>query len=120
MNLYELTQAELAELLAGWGEPKFRAKQVWEWLYDKRVDNFDAMTNLPAGLRQRLKAETQLGVLTFITEQVSHDGTTKRLYRLPDGQMIESVLMQYDDDRRTACISTQAGCAMGCVFCATG
>jgi 23S rRNA (adenine2503-C2)-methyltransferase len=120
MNLYALTQAELADLLASWGEPKFRAKQIWDWLYDKRVDNFDAMTNLPASLRQRLQAETQLGTLELVTEQVSVDGTIKRLYRLPDGQLIESVLMQYDDDRRTACISTQAGCAMGCVFCATG
>jgi 23S rRNA (adenine2503-C2)-methyltransferase len=61
-----------------------------------------------------------LGELELATEQNSLDGTVKRLYRLPDGQMIESVLMPYDDDRRTACISTQAGCAMGCVFCATG
>jgi 23S rRNA (adenine2503-C2)-methyltransferase len=120
MNLYELTQAELAELLASWGEPKFRAKQIWDWLYEKRVDTFDAMTNLPASLRQRLIAETQLGTLNLVTEQISTDSTIKRLYRLPDGQLIESVLMQYDDDRRTACISTQAGCAMGCVFCATG
>lgn len=120
MNLYELTQMELAELLEAWGEPKFRAKQIWEWLYDKRVEDFGGMTNLPASLRQRLASETQLGTLELVTEQVSADGTIKRLYRLHDGQLIESVLMQYDDDRRTACISTQAGCAMGCVFCATG
>ena len=120
MNLYELTQAELAELLASWGEPKFRAKQIWEWLYEKRVEHYGAMTNLPASLRQRLALETQLGVLELVAEQVSADDTIKRLYRLHDGQLIESVLMQYDDDRRTACISTQAGCAMGCVFCATG
>jgi 23S rRNA (adenine2503-C2)-methyltransferase len=120
MNLYELTQEELTDLLAGWGEPKFRAKQIWEWLYDKRVTSFEAMTNLPKGLRERLQAETTLGRLSLVTEQVSHDGTIKRLYQLPDGQLIESVLMAYDDDRQTACISTQAGCAMGCVFCATG
>lgn len=120
INLYALTLAELTDLLVGWGEPKFRARQLWEWLYDNRVDNFDAMSNLPARLRERLKTETQLGVLTLVTQQVSRDGTTKCLYRLPDGQMIEAVLMLYDDDRRTACISTQAGCAMGCVFCATG
>jgi 23S rRNA (adenine2503-C2)-methyltransferase len=120
MNLYELTLPELTDLLAGWGQPKFRARQVWDWLYVKRVGDFDAMTNLPAALRQRLKDETQLGTLELVTEQISHDGTIKRLYSLPDGQLIESVLMQYDDHRRTACISTQAGCAMGCVFCATG
>ena len=120
MNLYDLTFDELAGLLAEWGEPKFRARQLWDWLYDKHVNSFDAMLNLPGALRERLKAETQLGVLELVTEQVSNDGTVKRLYRLPDGQLIESVLMLYDDNRRTACISTQAGCAMGCVFCATG
>jgi 23S rRNA (adenine2503-C2)-methyltransferase len=120
INLYALTQDQLAELLAGWGEPKFRAKQVWQWLYDRRVASFDAMTNLPKSLRERLKAETMLGALELVTERSSKDGTLKRLYRLPDGQLIESVMMPYDDERRTACISTQAGCAMGCVFCATG
>jgi 23S rRNA (adenine2503-C2)-methyltransferase len=120
INLYDLTQAELADLLANWKQPKFRAKQVWGWLYDQRVDTFDAMTNLPKDLRERLAEETTLGALSFVTEQRSSDGTVKRLYALPDGKMIEAVLMVYDDGRRTACISTQAGCAMGCVFCATG
>lgn len=120
INLYELTQAELEELLKSWGEPKFRAKQIHEWLYEKRVDSFDVMTNLSKGLRERLGNEARLGSLEMVAEQVSKDGTIKRLYRLHDNQLIESVLMPYDDDRRTACISTQAGCAMGCVFCATG
>jgi 23S rRNA (adenine2503-C2)-methyltransferase len=78
------------------------------------------MNNLPAPLREKLKAETMLGNMTIAAERQSKDGTLKRLYRLPDGQFIESVLMPYEDGRRTACISTQAGCAMGCVFCATG
>jgi 23S rRNA (adenine2503-C2)-methyltransferase len=120
INLYALSLAELTALLTDWGEPKFRAKQLYEWLYDKRVTDFDAMTNLPQSLRDRLQAEATLGTLTMRTEQASDDGTRKRLYQLPDGQLIEAVLMPYDDDRRTACISTQAGCAMGCVFCATG
>lgn len=120
VNLYELTYESLVELVVGWGEPKFRAKQIWDWLYDKRVSDFAAMRNLPGSLRERLESETRLGLLEVSTEQRSKDGTVKRLYRLPDGQLIESVLMPYDDDRRTACISTQAGCAMGCVFCATG
>lgn len=119
-NLYTLSQDQLADLMHAWGEPKFRAGQLWEWLYEKRAANFDAMTNLPKTLRERLIAETRLGQLTLTAEQNSRDGTIKRLYRLTDGQLIESVLMPYDDDRRTACISTQAGCAMGCVFCATG
>jgi 23S rRNA (adenine2503-C2)-methyltransferase len=119
-DLYSLSLDALTELLESWGEPRFRAKQVWDWLYDKRVTHFDAMRNLPASLRQRLISETRIGAMTLAAEQESRDGTVKRLYRLDDGQLIETVLMEYDDDRRTACISTQAGCAMGCVFCATG
>ncbi len=120
LNLYDFSLDDLTALLTEWGEPKFRAKQVWEWLYDKRVSTLDAMTNLPQSLRDRLKTETVIGTLQVAAEQSSKDGTHKRLYRLPDGQLIEAVLMPYDDDRRTACISSQAGCAMGCVFCATG
>jgi len=78
------------------------------------------MSDLPKALRDRLRSQTTLGTLSLTEEQTSSDGTVKRLYRLPDGQLIESVLMAYRDNRRTACISSQAGCAMGCVFCATG
>ncbi|MDZ4766471.1 MAG: 23S rRNA (adenine(2503)-C(2))-methyltransferase RlmN [Chloroflexota bacterium] len=120
IDIYTLTSAQLADKLTEWGESAFRAKQIWAWLYDKRAASFDAMTNLAAPLRAKLNAEMTLGALTLETEQIASDGTTKRLYRLHDGQMIEAVLMEYEDDRRTACISTQAGCAMGCVFCATG
>ena len=120
MNIYDLSFDALEQLIVGWGESRFRAKQVWHWLYTQKVDSANAMTNLPKGLRQKLIEETTFGNLELITEQVSDDGTRKRLYRLPDGQLIESVLMAYNDGRRTACISSQAGCAMGCVFCATG
>lgn len=121
INLYTLNFDQIKGLLDTWNEPGFRAKQLWDWLYNQRVSSFEEMKNLPKTLREHLEAETQLGTLELVTEQVSKkDGTRKRLYRLPDGQLIESVLMPYDDDRRTACISTQAGCAMGCVFCATG
>jgi 23S rRNA (adenine2503-C2)-methyltransferase len=120
INLYGLSKDELVALLASWNEPRYRADQVWSWLYEQRATSIDEMTNLPKSLRERLKAETSLGVLTQVAEEVSKDGTVKRLYQLSDGQLIESVLMVYDDGRRTACISTQAGCAMGCVFCATG
>jgi 23S rRNA (adenine2503-C2)-methyltransferase len=119
-NLYTLSKDALTALLTGWGEPKFRAEQLHGWLYDRRVNDFDEMTNLPKSLREKLAAETTLGELEIAAEQRSNDGTMKRLYRLDDKQLIEAVLMPYDDDRRTACISTQAGCAMGCVFCATG
>lgn len=121
INLYSLSFDEVKALLATWNEAGFRAKQLWDWLYTQRASSFEEMKNLPKTLREQLEAETQLGSLELVTEQVSQkDNTRKRLYRLPDGQLIESVLMPYDDDRRTACISTQAGCAMGCVFCATG
>jgi len=120
INLYEQTQDQIGALLENWGEPRFRAKQIWNWLYERRVASFEAMSNLPRSLRTLLEAQTALGTLALDAEQTSYDGTVKRLYRLPDGQLIESVLMEYDDERRTACISTQAGCAMGCVFCATG
>ncbi len=120
IDLYDLDRAGVETLLAGWGEPAFRARQLWDWLYLQRAASFDAMTNLAKSLRDRLAAETRLGVLDVETELESADGTVKRLYRLPDGELIESVLMEYDDERHTACISTQVGCALGCVFCATG
>lgn len=119
-DLYSFSLEGLEELLTEWGQPRFRAKQIWQWLYEKRVASIEAMTNLPKELRERLSEECRLGVLEVATEQSSKDGTVKRLYRLHDGQLIEAVLMPYDDTRRTACISSQAGCAMGCGFCATG
>ncbi len=119
-NIYGLSRDQLDDLLSTWGEPKFRSQQVWEWLYRRRVSSFAAMTNLPKSLRERLQNEMTLGMLKLATKQISRDGTVKHLYRLDDGQLVEAVLMEYDDQRRTACISTQAGCAMGCIFCATG
>jgi 23S rRNA (adenine2503-C2)-methyltransferase len=119
-NLYDLAIDELEALFKDWGEPTYRARQVWEWLYVHKVTSPSEMTNLPKALRERLEQETRLGNLAIATERQSRDGTVKRLYRLDDGQFIESVLMIYEDGRRTACISSQAGCAMGCVFCATG
>lgn len=120
VNLYDLSREELENLLKEWGQPGYRAQQLYNWLYEQRVDNFDDMSNLPKALRDRLGQEAVLGTLETVTEQSSNDGTVKRLYRLHDGQLIEAVLMPYSDHRRTACISSQAGCAMGCVFCATG
>lgn len=125
--LLELTQDGLIQLLTSWDQPRFRADQVWEWLYKKLADDPTAMTNLPKALRERLAAETRVDPLERVYEQRSGDGqTVKWLFRLHDGLTIETVLMLYDDvngstrERRTVCISTQAGCAMGCVFCATG
>ncbi len=100
---------------------RYRADQVWNWLYAQKATSFDAMTTLPTDLRARLAEETRLGGLEMAQEVHSSDGETRKYaFRLPDGQLIETVLMRYEGVRRTACISTQAGCAMGCVFCATG
>jgi 23S rRNA (adenine2503-C2)-methyltransferase len=125
--LLDLTQDELAALLGAWGEPRYRAVQLWRWLYRDLTTDPAQMTNVPAALRARLAAETVTELLEVIHEQRSTDGQTmKWLFGLRDGLTIETVLMLYGDeegagvDRRTVCISTQAGCAMGCVFCATG
>jgi 23S rRNA (adenine2503-C2)-methyltransferase len=118
--LYDLTYDQLAQMLGDWGEPRFRVEQVWRWLYQSLADDFEAMSNLPKMLRERLCSETELRILTVLTEQASPGGQTRKvLFGLRDGSTIESVLMRYTD-RRTACISTQVGCGMGCVFCATG
>ncbi|CUS03005.2 Dual-specificity RNA methyltransferase RlmN 1 [Candidatus Promineifilum breve] len=120
INLLDLTLPQLTELLAEWGQPAYRAKQVWEWLYHRYAADFAAMSNLPGALRDRLAAETTLSIGEIVLDQHSKDGQTEKvLFQLPDGQFIETVLMRYEK-RRTLCISTQAGCAMGCVFCATG
>ena len=119
-NLYGMSREQLRVYINGLGEADYRAQQIWEWMYTQRVDHFEAMTNLPRAAIERLKEEAALGNLTLAARQQSRDGTEKRLFRLPDGQLIESVLMLYDDARMTVCISSQAGCAMGCVFCATG
>lgn len=120
INLYTLSEGELKEALLTMGQPAFRAKQVVEWVYQRGVTSFEEMSNLPKALRATLSERFSFGHLTLKTSQVSKDGTEKRLYALPDGKLIESVLMPYGDGRRTACISSQAGCAMGCTFCATG
>ena len=120
LDLLSLSETELSQWLATHGVRSFRARQIRRWLFEKGAGSVADMTDLPRTLRARLEAETVLGTLEVAAEQASRDGTNKRLYRLPDGPLIESVLMKYGDGRRTACISSQAGCAMGCVFCATG
>ena len=118
VNLMTMPLPEIEELVVAWGFPKFRAKQIQGWIRDKGVSDFDDMNNLPKKLRQTLTEHARLGSLELAVQADSKDGTIKRAYRLHDGQLIESVLMPYDDGRNTACISSQAGCAMGCVFCA--
>lgn len=119
-NIYQYNEQSLQEKLIAMGQPKFRAKQISQWIYTKGVTDFEQMSNLSKKLRAELEQKFQFGTLGQVIEQVSEDGTRKRLYKLDDGSLIESVLMPYNDGRRTACISSQAGCAMGCTFCATG
>ena len=120
IHILNLEYSKLLRFLAELGEPKFRAQQVWNWLYSKYVTEFAEMRNLPKNLIEKLEANAVIHSATTASEQHSSDGRTKKvLFQLPDGQYIETVLMRYDK-RRTLCISTQAGCAMGCVFCATG
>ena len=119
-NLLDMTAGSLQNKLRAWGEPDYRTRQIWRAIYQQQVGSFQAVTSLPDSLRKRLTVEFSLGNLTPVTDLRSADGrTTKALFRLPDGKKIETVLMSYRK-RRTACISTQAGCALGCQFCATG
>ncbi|MBI5350642.1 MAG: 23S rRNA (adenine(2503)-C(2))-methyltransferase RlmN, partial [Chloroflexi bacterium] len=107
-------------VLKEWGEPPFRAKQIWGWTYQRMAGSFEDMSDLPKNLRARLSAAIRFTPLTPVINQTSKDkSTNKILFALSDQHKIESVLMHYRD-RHTTCISTQAGCAMGCVFCATG
>lgn len=100
------------------GQPKFRAAQVQEWLWTHLATSFDQMTNLPKDLRAVLTENAQVGVLTEVEKQVSVDGTAKWAFQDADGKKFETVMIP-EDDRRTACISSQVGCAMGCAFCRT-
>jgi 23S rRNA (adenine2503-C2)-methyltransferase len=118
--VFDLDLPALSSLLAEWGEPAYRARQVWEGLYQHLWASPHDFTSLPSGLRQKLSEDLDFSHLSLETTLDSSDGETRKsLFRLPDNQPIEAVLMRYKQ-RRTLCISTQAGCAMGCVFCATG
>ena len=119
-NIYDFDYQELGAELESWGQPRYRADQIWHGLYRQLVSQPDQFTSLPSALRHRLTIEFDFGQLTPSDSLISTDqATRKTLFRLNDGQAIEAVLMQYYN-RRTLCISTQAGCGMGCVFCATG
>ena len=147
--IHDLPLPALTSFLVEWGEPAYRAQQIWQGLYQHFYNSPDQFTNLSLSLRARLAENLQFEVLTPISQLVSSDKQTiKTLFRLHDGQAIEAVLMHYSDPasseaersrdadsttglrpsaqrgrkqgRRTLCISTQVGCAMGCVFCATG
>ena len=117
LELHGLTRDELAEILRGWSQPDFRAKQLFAWLH--RGADFESMHTLPAALRERLRREAiDRPVRALETRPSASDGTVKLLYQLRDGHVIEGVLMRYRHGV-TLCLSTQVGCGMGCAFCAS-
>ena len=142
MLIYDLDPSALAKLLKEWDEPSYRVKQIWQGLYQHLWDSPEQFTNLPKPLREKLAEHVIFSPFKVKIFQDSSDASThKTLFELPDKNLIEAVLMRYGDpadnpqitpsapnsgnlrgakNRRTLCISTQAGCAMGCVFCATG
>jgi len=117
--ILELNRDELTTWLATVGQPKFRAGQIRRWLVQRRIQSFEEMTDLPTELRSQLTAEFNFSPFEIVRHQIARDETEKLLLKLHDGELVECVLMR-DPDRRTVCISTQVGCAMGCVFCASG
>jgi 23S rRNA (adenine2503-C2)-methyltransferase len=126
MIVYDLDLNEITNLLKEWDEPAYRAKQIWQGVYRHFYNSPEEFTNLPKSLREKLGTLFVSPIKPKLYLDSSDRQTRKTLFELHDGQVIEAVLMRYDPDtftgrsRRTLCISTQAGCAMGCVFCATG
>jgi len=119
-TLKGLTLEELQGFCAEIGEPKYRAKQIFSWMYDHLADSFDEMQNLPKPLREKLTEISSLNTLTSVTSELSSStGTTKYVFETVEGNRIESVLIP-ESRRNTLCISTQAGCPLDCKFCATG
>lgn len=114
-----LTLEELQDLVKELGQPAFRAKQLNEWIHDKNVCSFDEMTNLPEALREKLSERFSFNVPVELVKQVSKDGSRKYLLQFSDGVSVETVGMP-NRNKLAVCISSQAGCAMGCAFCATG
>jgi 23S rRNA (adenine2503-C2)-methyltransferase len=127
MSIYDLDLTSLTDLIQKWDEPGYRAKQVWQGLYQHLYRTPDEFTSLPKSLREKLVGQMDFSPIKVKVFMDSSDRQTRKtLFELHDGHLIEAVLMRYDPNtnsgkgRRTLCISTQAGCAMGCVFCATG
>ena len=126
-DIKSLTREELEARLQQWGEPVYRVDQLLEWLYRHQATSWEAMTNLPKSLREKLEEHYALRSLALVRWQGSPDTTQKFLWRLEDRSLIESVLIPANpalyseaSDRHTLCVSTQVGCAYGCKFCASG
>ncbi|MEG2615080.1 MAG: 23S rRNA (adenine(2503)-C(2))-methyltransferase RlmN [Raoultibacter sp.] len=126
-NIKSYSRQGIEELLASLGQPRFRSKQVVQWLYQHGVSSYDEMTNLPAALRAQLAHVAPLTIPKLVDKQTSHDGTRKYLWEFSDGARVETVAIPSRDispdkmpKRLTICFSTQVGCPMACAFCATG
>lgn len=118
-DIRALSVADLELFLKENKEPKFRAKQIYQWLWNKGANDFDSMTNLSLALRNKLKAEFKIAQATIDIVQKSNDGTVKAGFKLSDDRVIEGVLIP-TPKRMTACVSSQVGCTLACAFCATG
>ena len=119
IEIKSLSLVQLKNVMIEMGEKAFRAKQIYEWLHQKQAESFDEMSNLSAALREKLKERCVLTTLKMLEVQTSKiDGTQKYLFALPDGNVVESVLMKYKHGN-SVCISSQVGCKMGCRFCAS-
>jgi 23S rRNA (adenine2503-C2)-methyltransferase len=119
MQLLGQNTSELESTLAALGEPKFRGRQIADWIYRRGARDFDAMTNLSRDLRARLAQTHEISFPPVVARHTSQDGSAKLLLQMPDGEAIETVRLPYRD-RLSVCVSSQAGCAMACAFCATG
>ncbi|MFH1687253.1 MAG: 23S rRNA (adenine(2503)-C(2))-methyltransferase RlmN [bacterium] len=121
INLIGMTTSDLERLMVSMGQEQYRGRQLFRWLYKNHEHDFELLTDLSKDLRQRLSSECECVVLRPEETLVSGDGTSKYLYRTNDGAVFESVLIPDDESgRRTVCVSSQIGCALGCRFCATG
>lgn len=118
-NIRELSLLELEDFFTQAGEKKFRAKQVYEWLWQKHAHSFEAMTNLSKDTRNKLAEQFSLPAIKVDTTQYSADGTVKTRFKTFDNHLVEGVLIP-TDSRQTACVSSQIGCSLSCKFCATG
>src|SRR5699024_7146548 len=117
-SIFSIRYDEMQDWLIQNGKQKFRAKQIFEWLYEKRVDRIDEMTNLSKELREILNDSFTMTTMTTVVKQESRDGTIKFLFELQDGYTIETVLMRHEYGN-SVCVTTQVGCRIGCTFCAS-
>ena len=119
VNLLDHDLDGLSAYCEGLGEKRFRATQLFRWIHQKGAKDFASMTDLAKSLREKLAGRAEIRGLPVLTEQVSSDGTTKWLFDVGGGNAVETVFIP-EDDRGTLCVSSQAGCAVGCRFCSTG